>query len=130
MGKVLPGVLDGSRLDPPLEDHVPAEVALIGYQGLWVTMIAEAAGPERVGAATGFAVTFIVATLAASPPLYGLVADLAGTYRAIWAVLACVLACSFVPALLVREHERAPAPRGEAEGRHTLASEPSAPAVD
>ena len=32
MGKVLPGVLDGSRLDPPLEDHVPAEVALIGYQ--------------------------------------------------------------------------------------------------
>ena len=32
MGKVLPGVLDGSCLDPPREDHVPAEVALIGYQ--------------------------------------------------------------------------------------------------
>ena len=32
MGKTLPGVLDGSRLDPPGEDHIPAEVALIGYQ--------------------------------------------------------------------------------------------------
>jgi radical SAM superfamily enzyme YgiQ (UPF0313 family) len=30
--KVLPGVLDGSCLDPPRGDHVPAEVALIGYQ--------------------------------------------------------------------------------------------------
>jgi ACS family hexuronate transporter-like MFS transporter len=81
-----------------------AGVALIGYQGLWITMIAEVAGPERVGAATGFAITFVAGAIAASPPLYGLVADLAGTYRAIWAVLAAVLVVALLPAALVREH--------------------------
>jgi MFS transporter, ACS family, hexuronate transporter len=80
-----------------------AGLALIGYQGLWITMIAEVAGPERVGAATGFAITFVACAIAASPPLYGLVADLAGTYRAIWAVLAAVLVVAFVPAALVHE---------------------------
>jgi ACS family hexuronate transporter-like MFS transporter len=80
-----------------------AGLALIGYQGLWITMIAEVAGPERVGAATGFAITFVAGAIAASPPLYGLVADIAGTYRAIWAVLAAVLVVAFVPALLVHE---------------------------
>lgn len=80
-----------------------AGLALIGFQGLWVTMIAEAAGPARVGAATGFAVTFVTCSIALSPPLYGLVADATGSYRAIWAALACVLAVAFVPAALVRE---------------------------
>jgi len=81
-----------------------AGLALIGYQGLWITMIAEVAGPARVGAATGFAITFVAGAIAASPPLYGLVADLAGTYRAIWGVLAGVLVVALVPAALVREH--------------------------
>jgi MFS family permease len=66
-------------------------------------MIAEVAGPERVGAATGFAITFVSGAIAASPPLYGLVADLTGSYRAIWAVLAGVLVVAFVPAALVHE---------------------------
>jgi MFS family permease len=78
-----------------------AGLALIGFQGLWVTMIAEAAGPLRAGAATGFGVTFVALAIAVSPPLYGLVADVAGTYRAIWAALAVLLGLAFVPALLV-----------------------------
>jgi MFS family permease len=80
-----------------------AGFALIGYQGLWITLVAETAGPRRVGAATGFAVTFVQTAIAVTPPLYGLVADVSHTYRAIWAVLACVLALALVPALLVRE---------------------------
>ena len=80
-----------------------AGLALVGYQGLWVTMVAEAAGPDRVGAATGFAVTFVVASIALTPPLYGLVADAFGTFRAVWGALTIVLAFAFVPALLVEE---------------------------
>ena len=82
-----------------------AGLALIGFQGLWVTMIAEAAGPARVGAATGFALTFVTCSIALSPPFYGLVADVTGSYRGIWAALACILALAFVPAALVREPE-------------------------
>jgi predicted MFS family arabinose efflux permease len=78
-------------------------LALIGYQGLWVTMIAEVAGPQQVGAATGFAITFVAGAIAASPPLYGLVADQTGSYRAIWIVLAGILAVALVPAALVKE---------------------------
>lgn len=82
---------------------VVAGLSVFGYQGLWVTMIAESAGPRRVGAATGFGVTFATASIALSPPLYGLIADTAGSYRAIWAALAIVVALALVPAVLVRE---------------------------
>jgi MFS family permease len=80
-----------------------AGLTLIGYQGLWITMIAEVAGPVRVGAATGFAVTFVGIAIALSPPFYGLVSDIAGTYRAIWGALSVLLAIAFIPAFLIRE---------------------------
>ena len=83
--------------------------ALIGYQGLWITLLAELAGPRRVGAATGFAVTFVQISIALTPPLYGLVADVSGTYRAVWAVLVCVLLLALIPATLMREREGDPA---------------------
>lgn len=81
-----------------------AGFALIGFQGLLMTMVAEAAGPVRVGAAMGFAVAFINLAIVVSPPLFGLVADLTDTYRAIWAALSVFLVLAFVPAALVREH--------------------------
>jgi MFS family permease len=80
-----------------------AGLTLIGYQGLWITMVAEVAGPVRVGAATGFAVTFVGIAIALSPPFFGLVSDIAGTYRAIWGALSVLLALAFVPAFLIRE---------------------------
>jgi MFS family permease len=79
-----------------------AGVGLIGYQGLWMTMVAETAGPEAVGAAMGFAVTFAFLAAALTPPLYGLAADLAGTYQAVWGVLSAALALALVPALRLR----------------------------
>ena len=79
--------------------------ALIGYQGLWITLLAEMAGPRRVGAATGFAVTFVQISIALTPPLYGLVADVSGTYRSVWGVLVCVLLLALIPATLIRERE-------------------------
>ena len=85
-----------------------AGFALIGFQGLWVTMIAESVGPERAGAATGFGITFVALAIAISPPLYGLVADLAGSYRAIWAALSIVLAAAFIPAALLHEDTSRP----------------------
>lgn len=85
-----------------------AGFALIGYQGLWITVLAELAGPRRVGAATGFAVTFTQLAIALTPPVYGLIADQAGTYRAVWAALACVLLVALVPAALLGERTDEP----------------------
>ena len=75
---------------------------LIGHQGLFITMIAEAAGPERVGAATGFVLTFTQLGITLTPPVFGLVADLTGHYRAVWAALLLLLCTALVPASLIR----------------------------
>ena len=85
--------------------------ALIGYQGLWITLLAEMAGPRRVGVATGFAVTFVQISIALTPPLYGLVADWTGSYRSVWAVLCCLLLLALVPAMLDPRARRARARR-------------------
>jgi len=85
-----------------------AGLAVIGFQGLLVTMVAEAAGPVRVGAATGIMATAAQISIFASPPLYGLVADLTGSYRSVWAALAIVIGVSVVPALMIHEHEQSP----------------------
>jgi MFS transporter, ACS family, hexuronate transporter len=87
-----------------------AGFALIGYQGLFITLLAEMAGPRRVGAATGFAVTFVQSAIALTPPLYGLVADVSGSYRAVWAVLVVALLLALVPAMLIRESAAASDP--------------------
>jgi predicted MFS family arabinose efflux permease len=87
-----------------------AGFALIGYQGLFITLLAEMAGPRRVGAATGFAVTFVQSSIALTPPLYGLVADISGSYRAVWAVLVVALLLALVPAMLIRESAAASDP--------------------
>jgi MFS family permease len=80
-----------------------AGVTLIGYQAVSWAMLAEAAGPDRMGAVTGFAVTFMLAGAALAPLLLGAVVDLTGTYRAVWGVLAVVVAAGLIPALLVTE---------------------------
>ena len=78
-------------------------VGVIGFQGLMIAMIADAAGPANVGAATGWSISFIQLAVVISAPLYGLVADWSGSYHTIFAVLTAVLALSFIPAALVHE---------------------------
>jgi predicted MFS family arabinose efflux permease len=86
---------------------VLAGAGLIGFQGLWVTLIVESARPSRIGAATGIATMGVLFAAAAGTPLYGLVADVSGSYRVIWLTLAGALLCSIVPAMMVREVTRA-----------------------
>ncbi|MEA2332616.1 MAG: hypothetical protein QOH58_2754 [Thermoleophilaceae bacterium] len=80
-----------------------AGLTILGWQGVWVTLICELAGAARSGVATGFAVSFIALASFISTPLYGLVIDLTGSYRAMWLALSVALALSFVPLLLLRE---------------------------
>ena len=78
-------------------------VGVIGFQGLMIAMIADAAGPANMGAATGWSVTFVQLTVVVAAPLYGLVADWSGSYHTIFAVLTAVLALAFIPAALIHE---------------------------
>lgn len=80
-----------------------AGLSVIGWQGIFITAISEIAGPLRAGAATGFALTFVAIAITVAPPLYGLVADLAGGFRPMWIAIGAVVLLAFIPAVLVGE---------------------------
>jgi sugar phosphate permease len=71
--------------------------SLIGWQGLWVTMVSELAPEGASGTAVGYALTFTSAGIVLWPPLLGLTADVAGTFRWSWVLLASALTASLVP---------------------------------
>lgn len=80
-----------------------AGLSLIGWQGLWMTAISELAGPVRVGAISGFGLTFVAAATAVAAPFYGSIADVSGTLRATWLVLAIVILAALVPLAMLDE---------------------------
>jgi len=84
-----------------------AGFALIGYQGLWITMVTDAADATAIGASTGFAVMFTIASIAIGPPILGVAVDVTGTYRAVWFLLLIAFAVSWLPASKLRLAERA-----------------------
>jgi MFS family permease len=80
-----------------------AGLGAMGFQGLFMLVLAEAAGSDRVGAATGFAVIGMQTATVVGVPLYGLVADASGDYRAVWLTLTGVLLAALIPVALLRE---------------------------
>jgi MFS family permease len=85
-----------------------AGLSLLGWPGLWITLICEIAGPWRAGAATGFALTFVTVASFASPPIYGLIVDLTHSFRAMWLALALVLLASLGLLKLIHEKQDGP----------------------
>jgi sugar phosphate permease len=79
--------------------------SLLGWPGLWITLVCEVAGPWRAGAATGFALTFVTVAGFVSPPVYGLIIDLTQSFRAMWLALSFVLLISLMLLKVIREKE-------------------------
>lgn len=64
----------------------------IGWNGVYMALITDAASPRDLGRATGRGLTAIYAGVAVVPPLLGAVKDLAGSWSAVWVVaIAAVL---------------------------------------
>ena len=78
----------------------------MGWNGLHLTYITESVGLG--GAATGIGASLTIAFVGAflAPPLFGLAADLTGSYRYSWLALAAWAAVGTAMALLVREPRR------------------------
>jgi MFS family permease len=79
-----------------------AGFAIVGSQSVFIAMLAESTHPEGVGAAVGFTMTFTTASIAASPPLLGVLADSSGSYRYVWGVVGLLMLVAFVPLLSAR----------------------------
>jgi MFS family permease len=79
--------------------------SLIGWQGVWTNLVSELAPRGLVGTAVGFGLTFTNVAIVAWPPLFGLIADVTGSFRVSWAVLAgALLASAGVVARVAEPH--------------------------
>jgi MFS family permease len=77
-------------------------VALIGWQGLWATSIAEIAGPGQAGTALGFGQMFIQVGIIGGPAALALIAETGGGFTLAWTVLAGALLLASTPLVLIR----------------------------
>ena len=75
----------------------------IGWQGNWVALISELAGPTAQGRTVGLSMTLTYAGVAVGPPLVGFLVDRSGSWPAAWTALAAVLGLGTMLLVPVRE---------------------------
>jgi MFS transporter, ACS family, hexuronate transporter len=94
MGLLAMGSLVILLLMPPGTPYVvlAAVIAVLGMSGMgwggvYQTLAVELAGQEAAGLGTGLATTFIQVGSMVSPPLFGYLVDVTGTYTVSWSML-------------------------------------------
>jgi MFS family permease len=97
-----------------------AGATMIGWQGVWMSLISELYPPAMMGRALGYGLTFTNVAIVAWPPAFGLIADRTGGFAASWAVLGGALCVSVLLMSFVHE-----SPAGERQGVE-VATEPVA----
>lgn len=81
-------------------------VGAVGWNGLFVTLVAELADRKHAATAVGFAYTLCEVGSVGGPPLFGFVVDVTGSYRAGWLLLAFFGVAGTLVALLVARGEK------------------------
>jgi MFS family permease len=66
-------------------------LALVGWNGAYHALVAERAGPGRIGKASGNALVFVFAGAVALPPLLGILGDTLDSWPVLWGVDAAVV---------------------------------------
>ncbi len=92
-------------------------LSLLGWNGLYVAMIAESASPQAAATAIGAGLTVTNLGSFALPPLFGLVADLSVSYRVFWLALAGWVLLGAALGCLVQERNRKDEPYGGSYAR-------------
>jgi nitrate/nitrite transporter NarK len=95
--------VDGPSLWPVI---VLIGVCSIGWNGVYMALITDAAGHGGLGRATGRGLTAIYGGVAVLPPLFGVVRDVTHSWAAVWIVATCAVvvaaaALAFSPRRLV-----------------------------
>jgi ACS family hexuronate transporter-like MFS transporter len=77
-----------------------AGVSVVGWNGVYHTVLTETAGRKYAGTAVGFGLTMVEAGTTLGPPIFGLIVDLSGSYQVGWYFLASLSALGSLIALL------------------------------
>ena len=57
---------------------------MIGWNGIFLTLVAEIAGSDRAGTATGISLSIGFLGILLGPPAFGYLVDKTGSYSAAW----------------------------------------------
>ncbi len=68
----------------------------LGWYGPWVAYVSESAPPERVGFALGLVMAINQVAVIGSPPLFGWLRDITGSYVTSWSLLIAILISSIL----------------------------------
>jgi MFS family permease len=69
-----------------------AGFTIVGWNGAYYALLAERAGPARVGRASGTMLVFIFAGSVVVPPVLGVLVDSLDSWRPLWAICGGVVA--------------------------------------
>ena len=83
-----------------------AGLSVVGWNGAFYGLVAETAGPGRIGQVTGRALVLIFAGSVVFPPLLGALVDAVNSWRPLWAVCGGLVA---IAAIVLRAGLREPA---------------------
>lgn len=75
----------------------------IGWNGIYLTLVAELVGRERAGMATGVSLTISFSGALFGPPLFGYIVDVTGSYAYAWLVFAFIMGLAAAATHLVHE---------------------------
>ncbi len=75
----------------------------VGWNGIFLALMAEQAPPELAATAVGLAVTGVFVAIVLTPPLFGLVVDRTGSYQLAWWLLAAVLVAGLPLLIWIKE---------------------------
>ena len=81
-------------------------LAAIGWGGLFATLLAELAGTQLAGRASGTGSGILLLGVMIGPLLFGYIVDSTGSYQAAWFTMALSAAICVIFISLVREHKR------------------------
>ena len=81
-------------------------VTAIGWGGIYLTLVAELAGLELTGRATGITGVFVMAGCMLGPTLFGYLVDISDSYQSAWLSCAVFAAICVIILLFVREEKR------------------------
>ncbi len=85
-----------------------AGVSVVGWNGVYHTVLTETAGRQYAGTAVGFGLTMVEAGTTLGPPIFGLIVDLSGSYQVGWYFAASFSAAGSLIALLAARIVEAP----------------------
>ncbi len=90
--------------------------AIVGWNGAYHALLADRAGPGRVGRMSGDALAIVYGGPVVLPPLLGLVVDATGSWRVLWLVCAALVGAAAIMLRIAFGRRRRPLRRRRSRG--------------